>query len=123
MSDSHNHDYTSKMRVLLPRSLLTLQTSTATVTLPARPVAVNDVYGRDFGGGATVIPAPGVLKNDVTTCGAAATVKLLTQPAVPTVVLNADGGFTYTNSTPVSGNVTFTYQLECPGGLVSEATW
>jgi hypothetical protein len=140
-------------------------TSMATITLPAPPVAVNDVYMRGFTS-STSISGPGVLTNDQVswcflstaqhrqqtvkyaayqnpseTCGVViagilqralddllcsavawqvpcdnAAVKVTTPPSVGSVVLNADGSFTYTEAaTPAPGNVTFKYEINCNG--------
>src|SRR5437868_5336055 len=53
-----------------------------------------------------VIAAPGVLLND----GGAVSAAIAAQPTHGTVVLNANGGFTYTPATRFSGRDSFTYQ-------------
>jgi hypothetical protein len=95
-------------------------TATATATLVPAPIAVDDLYtpdDTDF-----TIPAPGVLGNDILN-GAVITsytqpVPIVTAGPPGSVVLNADGSFTYTapNGVPTGLVVRFTYTITNAGG-------
>jgi hypothetical protein len=58
------------------------------------PIAHDDEFGLD-GGNATSVPAPGVLGNDTDPNGDALTSVITEPPVQGTLILNADGGFTY----------------------------
>ena len=73
------------------------------------PVAVDDAYSAGEGV-PLVVPALGVLANDTDPNGDALTAALATPPANGTVVLNADGSFTYTTTfDDFVGTDSFTY--------------
>jgi len=100
--------------------------ATVAITVTAindAPVAVDDGYSTNQGVPLTVA-APGVLGNDtdVETAAAALTAALASQPASGkgTVVLNADGSFTYTPPASFSGVATFTYSTS--DGVASSST-
>lgn len=76
---------------------------------PPSPVANNDSYSTSEDTALTV-PAPGVLGNDSSPSGAALTAMLVSGPAHGTLVLNADGSFTYGPANGFVGTDTFTYQ-------------
>jgi len=85
----------------------------ATVTIavsPANvaPVASDDSYGVDEDAALT-ISAPGVLSNDTDVDGDLLTAGLVTGPVHGTLVLNADGSFTYTPNANFNGTDAFTY--------------
>src|SRR5688572_10352889 len=95
------------------------------VTLVAEntpPVAVNDpaqgVTYTTTPNSTLVIAAPGVLGNpnqndsDIDSPKARIRVKDFTQPASGSVVVNADGSFTYTSGNQNPGTVTFTYRAD-----------
>jgi len=95
------------------------------VTLPAEntpPVAVNDppqgVTYATNPNAVLFIPAPGVLgppnQNDSDVDSPKARIRVLdsTQPASGSVVVNADGSFTYTSVNQNPGTVTFTYRAD-----------
>jgi uncharacterized delta-60 repeat protein len=91
---------------------LTSDVVTATILVTAVndvPTAVADAYGTATDAPLSVA-APGVLANDTDAEGGPLTAVLVSPPASGTVVLNADGSFTYTPSTDTSGPVTFTYR-------------
>jgi len=79
-----------------------------TITVNAKPVAVNDTWTTDQDAPITV-PALGVLGNDTDACWGTLTAVLVTDPAHGALVLNADGSFTYTPHAGFSGVDTFTY--------------
>ncbi len=57
-----------------------------------------------------VVSAPGVLAKDKSPAGNPLTAMLVTRPSHGTLVLNADGSFTYTPATDYNGNDSFTYE-------------
>ena len=65
----------------------------------------------------TIIPAPGVLKNDLNLLGGA-TAKLVSGVSHGTLTLRSDGGYTYTPHAGYLGVDTFEYR---PSGVVSIA--
>jgi hypothetical protein len=73
------------------------------------PVAVNDNYGV-IGGATLTVPTPGVLANDTDADHDPLTAQLVTGPSSGTLVLNANGSFTYVPGEDTVGVVTFTYQ-------------
>ncbi|MBP8303469.1 MAG: tandem-95 repeat protein [Phycisphaerae bacterium] len=85
--------------------------ATVTITVAAvndAPVAANDAYSM----AATtvlVVPAPGVLANDTDIEGDPLTAVLNASVLHGTLVLNADGSFTYTPTPYYAGPDTFTY--------------
>jgi len=100
---------------------------TITITvLPVNdsPVAVDDLYETDQDV-ALVVPVPGVLDNDSDPDPSDMfTVLLMTPTQHGTVVLQADGSFTYTPAPGFSGTDTFTYALISlvRGGYADTAT-
>jgi hypothetical protein len=92
-----------------------------TAALNHPPVAVDDAYATDFET-ALNVAAPGVLANDTDADGDALTAGMPTEPANGTLVLNADGSFTYTPDAGFSGNDTFTYMAHDPDGGMDTAT-
>ena len=91
-----------------------LSSNEATVAITIRavnnaPVAVNDSYtvGQDT---LLNVPAAGVLANDTDVEGNALTAVLVAGPAHGSLVLNADGSFTYKPGAGFIGTDTFTYK-------------
>ncbi|NEU06702.1 hypothetical protein GZH53_00095, partial [Flavihumibacter sp. R14] len=72
------------------------------------PVALNDAYTTTEETPIT-IAAPGILVNDSDIDGDPLTAIKVTDPANGTVVLNADGSFTYTPNANFNGTDSFTY--------------
>ncbi len=86
-------------------------TATVTLTITAvndAPVAVDDSASTDEDTPLTVA-APGVLVND-SDVDSSITAVLVTPPATGTLMLNANGSFTYTPAANANGVVTFTYR-------------
>ncbi len=73
------------------------------------PVATNDSYRVNAGGGTLNVAAPGVLGNDRDPNGDPLTASLVTGPSSGSLVFNADGSFSYTPGANFSGD-SFTYQ-------------
>jgi VCBS repeat-containing protein len=86
-------------------SALTQQVNTA----DRPPVAANDAYAVNEDAVLTVA-APGVLGNDSDPDGNPITAVKVSSPAHGTVVLNANGSFTYTPTANYSGADAFTYE-------------
>ncbi len=84
-------------------------TVSITVQKPA-PVAVNDAYALLENKSLVVAASSGVLANDTDILNDALTTQLVSGPSHGTLVLNADGSFTYTPSLNYSGSDSFTYQ-------------
>ncbi|MBO6719225.1 MAG: tandem-95 repeat protein [Rhizobiaceae bacterium] len=87
--------------------------ATATVTITVNPVndapvANGDSYVTDEDT-PLIIAAPGLLANDVDIDGDALASSLVTGPAHGTLVMNADGSFTYTPDADYHGEDSFTY--------------
>jgi hexosaminidase len=74
-------------------------------TVPVVPVA--DSYS--VTGSTLVVAAPGVLGNDINPSASALTAAVSTNVQHGTLVLNANGGFSYTPTAGYSGTDTFTY--------------
>jgi hypothetical protein len=92
----------------------------ATVTIQVTngaPVAVDQMFLGNFDQ-PLVLTAPGVLSNNTDPNGDPLTAVLGTTVAHGTLVLNADGSFTYTPNAGYSGPDTFTYQAS-DGDLLS----
>ena len=86
------------------------------------PVAVNDAYMTDEDTVLTVL-VPGVLANDADVDLDALTAVVATGPANGTLVLNADGSFTYTPNLNYNGPDSFTYRAsDAPGSESNLAT-
>jgi large repetitive protein len=92
------------------------QFSTATVSLTVTPTAGADTATVDA---STVLVAPSVLGNDV---GSALTVTASTEPSHGTVVMLADGTYTYTPTSGYSGPDSFTYTVKDASGQITSAT-
>lgn len=91
-----------------------LDSPVATVTLTvgasnAAPVAGNDAYAVSHNS-ERVVAAPGVLANDTDADGDPLAALLVEPPQNGVVMLNANGGFTYTPETGYSGGDSFRYQ-------------
>jgi len=87
-------------------------TATVTITVSAVndvPVAVDDAYGIAEDGILTV-EAPGLLTNDTDIDSITLTALKVTDPANGTLVLNANGSFTYTPNANFNGTDSFTYK-------------
>lgn len=69
-----------------------------------------------------VLAAPGIRANDSDPEGDPTQIHVLTQPAVGSVTVNADGSFSYSFSEDLVGSVTFTYRLSDAGGPGNTAT-
>ena len=87
----------------------------ATVTLdvaclPDAPVATNDDYTTDEGEALTVLAAAGVLVNDTDADADTLTATSPTAAANGSVLLNANGSFTYTPDAEFCGVDSFTYE-------------
>ena len=83
-----------------------------TVRVNTAPVANNDAYGTNEDAGVLTVPAPGVLTNDTDAELDPLTAVLATglNPAASgSLVLNADGSFTFTPAADWNGVATFTY--------------
>ena len=80
-----------------------------TTNAAAPPVANNDAYTTGQGQVLTVA-APGVLGNDTSPSGNPLSAIKVTDPANGTLMLNADGSFTYTPNAGFSGSDSFTYR-------------
>ncbi|HEV7723307.1 MAG TPA: Ig-like domain-containing protein [Iamia sp.] len=83
------------------------------------PVAVADGFGTPYRTNYTA-PAPGLLRNDV--AGGSMTAALATDPAHGTVVVRADGSFTYDPVDTYKGDDTFTYRTRSGGRWSAPAT-
>ena len=94
----------------------------ATVSIAVAPVNDGPVSSDDSyfarGGAMLIVDAPGVLANDADADNAM-TALLVSEPAHGAVVLNANGGFTYTPAAGFTGPDSFTYQ-GTDGSLSSE---
>lgn len=93
-----------------------LESGVATVTITVMeiddpPSATSDTYSTDEDV-ALVVPAPGVLANDTDPEGQTLTAEMASAPTNGTVVLNADGSFTYTPNANFSGLDSFTYKAK-----------
>jgi hypothetical protein len=91
-------------------TLSNIATATITVSAPPAPTAADDTYSTLMGTALTV-PAPGILGNDTNPTAIPLTATLVVGPAAGTgtVVLNANGSFTYTPAAGFIGAATFTY--------------
>jgi hypothetical protein len=92
----------------------TVDSSVATVSITVTavndaPVAGNDSYTTKQGKVLTVV-APGVLANDSDIDSPTITAVVATAPAHGTLVLNANGGFSFTPAAGYSGPDSFTYR-------------
>jgi len=106
--------------ILIDTTATTLDNTpaTATVTVVASPVAVDDAYSTPANTPLTVA-ATGVLGNDT---GTGITVTSNTSPTNGSVTQNADGSLTYTPNAGYSGPDSYTYTITDSGGNTSTAT-
>lgn len=102
-------------------------TDTAAVVItvaavPTTPTAAVDAYSTSVDT-QLVVAAPGVLANDADEDGDPLTVQLpnLSGPSNGSLVLTADGSFTYTPNAGFSGVDTFTYRADDGTGLTADA--
>lgn len=79
------------------------------VRLPALPSATNDDYTIPSGS-TLAVPAPGVLTNDTADTGLLSA-WLASTPTNGTILLNTNGGFSYTSASGYVGADTFTYRV------------
>ena len=105
---------TSSTSTSLPPATTTSTTSAANQA----PVAVDDTYTTAQGVTLTV-PAPGVLANDSDPDGDPIIVGMSTNPSNGTLILGADGGFTYVPNQGFSGTDSFTYMAHDPSDAMS----
>ena len=77
---------------------------------PANPVAYDNLYTTQLNT-PLVVPAPGVLSNDLPIVDLSLFVSDYTQPAHGSVTVNNDGSFTYTPNTSFIGIDSFTYTI------------
>ncbi len=84
-------------------------TMTAVYGVNSEPVAAADSYNTLLNT-PLVIAAPGVLSNDTDPDSNPLTASLVTPPANGTLILNPNGGFTYTPTTGYTGPDSFTYR-------------
>ncbi len=90
-----------------------------TVTLEVKQVPVATVDDYEMAKNTTLtISTPGVLGNDTGGVGATLTAALVSDVASGTLVLNANGSFTYTPTTDWTGTDSFTYKA-CDGTICS----
>ncbi|MCA1683796.1 MAG: tandem-95 repeat protein, partial [Actinobacteria bacterium] len=85
------------------------------------PVAADDAYTA-ISGTPLVVNAPGVLANDSDPDADALTAGSASDPAGGSVILNADGSFTYTPDAGFTGTDTFTYAVSDGKGGTAMAT-
>ncbi|MCC7125757.1 MAG: cadherin-like domain-containing protein [Acidobacteria bacterium] len=97
------------------------ETVTLNVTVGPPPTAAPDEYTTTTNT-PVAVPAPGVLSNDNANGGGALTAELLTTPTNGSVVLNTNGGLTYTPAAGFSGTDTFTYRAVSAFGVSAAAT-
>ncbi|WP_343618392.1 Ig-like domain-containing protein [Flavobacterium sp.] len=86
------------------------------------PIANDDSYSCIGNVGITVNAAQGLLANDANPEGSTMTASVLTNPVKGTVVINADGSFTYNSNAGYSGSDSFTYTVTNTSGKTSTAT-
>jgi VCBS repeat-containing protein len=105
--------------------LLSSNTVTVTITISASnsaPSAVSDTYALDEDEAFTVDAADGVLANDTDPDGDTLTATLMVDASYGTLVLSADGSFTYTPDEDFHGTDTFGYQAS-DGDLATETCY
>jgi pentapeptide MXKDX repeat protein len=98
----------------------------ATVTISVNavndaPLAVDDTFDVNEGG-TLVVAAPGVLANDSDVDDTLLTTALVGPPAFGTLVLNADGSFTYVPNASFCGMDSYTYSVSDASGSTDMAT-
>ena len=91
------------------------------LTWASAPVSANDSYKTNKKA-PFVVPAPGVLANDTDPDGDLLTAVLTRAPANGTVVLHANGSFTYRVRQGFTGNDSFDYRASDGTGTGNEAT-
>jgi VCBS repeat-containing protein len=84
-------------------------TSITVTSINDPPVASNNSY-QTAQNSPLPVPAPGLLANDTDAEGGALTAVLVTAPTHGTLVLSADGSFTYTPANAFTGIDSFTYR-------------
>ena len=99
-------------------------TESFTVTVVNQPPAASDdTYWTDGLTDLTVDALSGVLANDTDpNSGDTLTAHLVSGPSEGTLILNTDGSFTYTPTTPFTGPDTFVYEARDPENVNSQAT-
>ncbi|MFM9843877.1 MAG: Ig-like domain-containing protein, partial [Dongiaceae bacterium] len=101
-------------------------TSTLTITITGtndNPVADDDSYGVTEDGSITINAASGVLNGDTDIDGDTLTVTAVVGgPSNGTLVMNADGSFTYTPVPGFNGTDSFTYEVSDGNGGTDTAT-
>ena len=92
--------------------LSNIATVTIAIIIPdGPPVAIDDAY--ELSADETfIIPASGVLENDVNPRPGVMTAKLVNKPAHGSLTLNANGGFTYQPHAGYVGQDSFTYRAD-----------
>lgn len=93
-----------------------------TITVGNEVVATADTYSVSSGSNLVVDAANGVLANDGTGGAASLTVSIVDQASNGTVVLAADGSFTYTPDAGFGGSDTFTYLADDGNGNTAQGT-
>jgi CshA-type fibril repeat protein/VCBS repeat-containing protein len=116
-SASANSPYVIEVTATDPSGASASASFTLTVSNPA-PVAANDSFTTNED-----TPVSGnVLPNDVDSDGDALSASLVSGTTNGTVVLNADGSFTYTPNANFNGSDSFTYRVTDTDGATSIAT-
>jgi hypothetical protein len=120
-------DYSGPDQFTFTASDASATSTPATISITVKavndpPVAKNDVYTKDEDQPLVCTAATGVLSNDFDIENDALTAELVTNvPASKgTLVLNADGGFTFTPKPDSSGIVSFTYRAKDSGNALSQ---
>jgi len=83
------------------------------------PAAMNDAYGVNSDSTLSVTPASSVLSNDSDPLNETLSASLVTPPANGTVILSANGSFTYTPNSGYLGADSFTYAVLASGSGTS----
>lgn len=92
--------------------LSNIATVTIAIIIPdGPPVAFDDAYELSAGD-TLVIPASGVLENDINPLAGVMTAKLVDKPEHGSLALNANGGFSYQPNTGFVGQDHFTYRAD-----------
>jgi VCBS repeat-containing protein len=107
---NHYGEFTGGASSSLVREVLLLsQTAYLTIVTNSGPAAVADSYGVDEDA-ALVVAAAGVLGNDSDPDADSLTAQLVSDVSNGTLVLNADGSFTYTPDADFNGQDSFSYR-------------
>src|SRR5262249_40833996 len=88
----------------------------------SRPVGTIDTYSIVHDHTLTTVPSGGVLNNDASTNGEALTAALVAGPSHGTLILNADGSFSYAPTAGYLGSDSFTYRVSAgplPGNVAA----